>query len=353
MLTINSESSATGFGDAHDLVIGLVNNMPDGALHSTERQFRELLVTAAQGFGVSLRFFSLPGISRAPSARLYVSECYEDVGQLWSTCLDGLIVTGTEPRATSLADEPYWAAFKELIDKAQEHAIPTVWSCLAAHAAVLHLDGVQRRRFGEKLSGVFECTKMAEHEIVADAPSRWHVPHSRHNDLPEQQLVSKGYRILSGSPDVGADMFIREGRSLFIFLQGHPEYDSEALFREYRRDVRRFLAGERDDYPTMPRAYFDRETEAAYAAFQERAMKNRSTDVLQYFPQGSVKFVVAWHESAVWLYGNWLSYLAGRRNRCRHLPASQGGISGPSPERNEGVSGTEAARLRILQNPSA
>src|SRR5215472_712905 len=148
MPTINFESHAAGFGDAHDLVIGLVNNMPDGALHTTERQFRELLVTAAQGFGVSLRFFSLPGVFRAPPAQLYVSECYEDIGRLWSMRLDCLIVTGTEPRAASLAGEPYWAAFTELIDQAQEHAIPTVWSCLAAHAAVLHLDGVSRRRFG-------------------------------------------------------------------------------------------------------------------------------------------------------------------------------------------------------------
>jgi homoserine trans-succinylase len=30
--------------------------------------------------------------------------------------LDGLIVTGTEPKAANFVDEPYWAAFSQLVD---------------------------------------------------------------------------------------------------------------------------------------------------------------------------------------------------------------------------------------------
>jgi homoserine O-succinyltransferase/O-acetyltransferase len=36
-------------------------------------------------------------------------------------------------------------------------------------------------------------------------------------------------------------MFVKYNRSLFVLLQGHPEYDSATLLREYRRDVGRFL----------------------------------------------------------------------------------------------------------------
>jgi len=311
-LTINAPSNESRPSERRQLVIGLVNNMPDAALRITELQFHCLLLAASHDFPICLRLFSLPGIPRGDQAKLYVGQCYEHIRQLWSNRLDGLIVTGTEPRARLLANEPYWPALKQLIDEAEDHDISVVWSCLAAHAAVLRLDGVQRRPLREKLSGVFECSKMGDHQILADSPLRWCVPHSRQNGLPEKALISKGYRILSGSLEVGADIFVKEGRNLFIFLQGHPEYDADALFREYRRDVRRFLAHRRDDYPAMPCGYFDSDTESAFAAFQERAIRDRSSDLLMHFPQASGKLADPWRQPAVHLYGHWLSYLAQR-----------------------------------------
>jgi homoserine O-succinyltransferase/O-acetyltransferase len=316
MPTVDVQSSAVNLRGRDQLVIGIVNNMPDGALHTTERQFHELLFAAAKNFELCLRFFSLPGLPRGHEAQSYVSRCYEDIGKLWSSRLDGLIVTGTEPRASTLTDEPYWSAIKQLVDQAEEHATSTVWSCLAAHAAVLHLDGVQRRLLCEKLSGVFECTKMSPHELVANVPSRWYVPHSRYNDLPEQELLAKGYQILSGSPVVGADIFIRKGRALFVFVQGHLEYDSGALLREYRRDIRRYLAGERDNYPPMPRDYFDFDTQAALLTFRGRAMIDRNADLLLHFPPGSGNLAHSWHEPAVSFYGSWLSHLVRRDDRA-------------------------------------
>jgi homoserine O-succinyltransferase/O-acetyltransferase len=309
MLTVNSSLSAHHLEDPQRLVIGLVNNMPDGALRSTEKQFRLLLQAASPKLAICLRIFSLPGIPRGGDAQSYVKQAYENIRDLWSSDIDGLIVTGAEPRTYSLADEPYWSALADLVEKAESHAISTIWSCLAAHGAVLHIDGIQRHPLREKLSGIFECTKAACHEIVTNAPSRWYVPHSRQNGLSEEALVAKGYRILSSSPQVGADMFVREGRNLFIFLQGHPEYDADALLREYRRDIRRFLTGESENYPQMPRDYFDEETTAEFAAFQQRAMTFRSRDLLQDFPQTTGNLACSWRHSAVRLYGNWLSYL--------------------------------------------
>src|SRR5712675_2088445 len=94
--------------DDDPIVIGLVNNMPDAALQTTERQFRELLFAASQGHVVSLRLFSLPELPRTEAGRSYVSERYADIRDLWTSHFDGLIVTGTEPRAPMLCDEPYW-----------------------------------------------------------------------------------------------------------------------------------------------------------------------------------------------------------------------------------------------------
>jgi len=298
------------------IVIGLVNNMPDAALQTTERQFRELLFAASQNLMVCLRLFSLPELARADAGRSHISEHYEDISQLWASHLDGLIVTGAEPRAPALEDEPYWPSLTKLVDWAEDHAISTVWSCLAAHAAVLHIDGIGRHALREKLSGVFDCMKATDHTIVAGAPSRWRVPHSRYNDLPEEALASRGYCILSRMRGKGADMFVKQRKSLFLFVQGHPEYDPLALLREYRRDIRRFLASERDSYPEMPRNYFDEDAAAALAAFREQARGKRDVDLLPSFPaiaEGSLSR--AWHAPAVRIYANWLSYLVEQRSQ--------------------------------------
>ena len=302
---------------ADPIVIGLVNNMPDTALRTTERQFGELLSAASHNHPIRLRLFSLPEIPRGDAGRAHVSQNHEDINALWTAHLDGLIVTGTEPRAPALPDEPYWPTLTKLIDWSDDHTSSAVWSCLAAHAAVLYIDGIGRQALPEKLSGVFDCRKAVQHPITVGAPSGWRIPHSRYNGLPMDILMSRGYLILSTSPDVGADMFVKQRRSLFLFLQGHPEYDAGALLREYRRDVGRFLAGERDSYPEMPRGYFDDDAASAFAAFRQKALQNRHIDLLSQFPfsEAERKLTHAWRSIAVRIYANWLSYLAERRKQ--------------------------------------
>jgi homoserine O-succinyltransferase len=298
------------------IVIGLVNNMPDAALRTTQRQFYELLSAASDDLTVCLRLFSLPELPREEVGRLLISQSYEDISRLWTSRLDGLIVTGTEPRVAALVDEPYWPTLAKLIDWAEDHTHSTIWSCLAAHAAVLHLDGIPRLPLREKLSGTFDCSKVDDHTIMFRAPSHWRVPHSRYNDLPEDALVSNGYSILSRSLEAGVDIFVKHRGSLFIFLQGHPEYDPGALLREYRRDSARFLAGERDSYPEMPRSYLDDETTAVLAAYRQQALSNPGCDLVSSFPAvAKEKLSYDWRGLATQLYTNWFSYLVEQNSK--------------------------------------
>ena len=295
------------------IVIGLVNNMPDAALRTTERQFCELLSAASDDVAVCLRLFSIPQVPRGEEGRARVQERYEDIGELWTSRLDGLIVSGAEPRAPQLADEPYWPILAQLVDWAEDHGVSVIWSCLAAHAAALHLDGIPRRPLRQKLSGIFDCSRAGDHAIMFRGP-RWRVPHSRYNELPEEALVSAGYRLLSRSEEAGADIFVKEERSLFIFLQGHPEYDPAALLREYRRDSCRFLAGEQSHYPEMPRHYFDDDARIVLAAYREAATSRPDPDLPARFPaieKGRLSW--GWRWPATQLYTNWLTYLVEHR----------------------------------------
>jgi homoserine O-succinyltransferase len=298
------------------LVIALLNNMPDAALETTEQQFGDLLAAAGADYDVRLRLFSFPELLRGEAGRKYVADHYEPIDSLWSGAFDGLIVTGAEPRTPTLPEEVYWPSLTRLVEWATESGTPTVWSCLAAHAAVLHLHGIERRRLGEKISGVFRCVKACETPLVAELPASWSIPHSRLNTLDAEQLVDAGYEIVSFSDDAGADAFILKRGALFVFYQGHPEYDAGALFREYRRDVGRFLAGTMDRYPEMPRGYFDAEPSRAFNAFRARAERQRTRVLLEEFPGRDQRALPAhtWRDVAVRLYSNWLGHLAAQRH---------------------------------------
>ena len=78
------------------LDIGLINNMPDAALESTERQFVELLEAAAGHVVVRLRLLSLPQVPRSEAGREYLQQSYSDIAGLWDSRLDGLIVAAQE-----------------------------------------------------------------------------------------------------------------------------------------------------------------------------------------------------------------------------------------------------------------
>src|SRR5215471_9791670 len=151
--------------DPNCIEIGLVNNMPDKALATTERQFRALLGAAAEGVVVRVRLFALPEVPRSEMGRQHV-DSYADLADLHDHHIDGLIVTGTEPRAANLKEEPYWRRLAALVDWAEDHTYSTVWSCLAAHAAVLRLDGIERRPLGDKCSGVFEYAPVIDHLLT-------------------------------------------------------------------------------------------------------------------------------------------------------------------------------------------
>jgi homoserine O-succinyltransferase/O-acetyltransferase len=305
-------------GDGDPIVVGLVNNMSDAALRTTEQQFRALLSAPLSGLRVCLRPFFMPEIPRSDTVRLHFMQHYEPIDALWESQVDGLIVTGAEPRAEVLTDEPYWDSLTKLVDWAEDHTVSTIWSCLAAHATVHHLDGIDRRLLEKKLSGVYKCRKVADHPILAGIPPQWDVPHSRYNGLPEELLASMGYRVLSTSTKTGADVFVRERGSLFVFLHGHPEYRVDALFREYRRDVIRFLSSEQESYPDLPEGYFDENTAQLLATFRQRAIQQRSMDLIMDLPAhgaANERLPHAWRNVAVRFFANWLSYLGAEGSR--------------------------------------
>lgn len=290
------------------LNIGIVNNMPPAAVRSTERQFQEILTAAARDVPLQISWYRLMGVR---------PDHYRRLDDLWGDDLDGMIVTGAEPKADTLTEEPFWEPLTKTVDWAAQNTSSTIFSCLAAHAAVQHLDGIERCPSDEKVFGVFDSVRIQDHAIVADTDPVWRVPHSRWNGLSEPDLTARGYSVLVKSEAAGVDTFVKQvDQSLFVFMQSHPEYDPTSLMREYHRDVVRFHNGLRDRYPNVPLNYFDSAVVAELEAMRGNPEgQERGRELLD-----QVQLKNDWRSLTIQLYSNWLSYLT-RHSRFAAMEA--------------------------------
>jgi len=298
------------------LNIALINNMPDAALEDTELQFFNLLDDASEDLTVYVKLYSLTGIPRTDRGQRHLNSFYYSLDELWQNQFDGVIITGTEPRQPNLRDEPYWRVLAEVFDWAERNTVSTILSCLAAHASVLHSDGINRHRLPDKQFGVFESRRACDHALMDNIGDRVRFPHSRWNEVREEELSSAGYVVLTKSADAGVDVFVKKKKKgLFVYFQGHPEYGAHTLFKEYRRDIKRFLNRERETYPSMPQGYFDASAARLLTEFQKGAMGDRRQEVVTSFPEEAVLGGLqnGWHATAACVYRNWLQYVVSRK----------------------------------------
>jgi homoserine O-succinyltransferase len=311
-----STATANSVGPGSEtLVIGVINNMPDSALEGTETQFQGLLAAAAGDRSLRLRYSSLPEVPRGPAARARIAARYWPLAMLLADAPDALIVTGTEPKSPSLRDEPYWGRLAEVVEFARTRVLASAWSCLAAHAAVLHLDGIERRRLPAKRFGVFSQRVMKAHGLTNGLDSTIAIPHSRCNDIPLAALAAAGYEVLTQSPAGEADLFVKPGGRLMVFFQGHPEYEPRTLLKEYQRDVSRYITGEYRDYPQAPPGYFNAAACAALDQFERRLRSGGFADPISAFPFSELAASLhsGWAQPAAAIYRNWLDYVAQRK----------------------------------------
>jgi len=303
--------------------IALINNMPDAALEDTELQFFDLLDVASDDLPVLLKLYSLTGVPRSDRGMRHLNSFYFSIDDLWNSQFDAVIMTGTEPHQPSLQQEPYWPTLVNVLEWAERNTVAAVLSCLAAHAGVLHSDGIERHRLSDKQFGVFDFSKVSDHALTDRAEEIISFPHSRWNEVRSDALGSCGYTVLSQSSEAGVDSFVkRKKKSLFVHFQGHPEYSEHTLLKEYRRDIRRFLRRERETYPSMPHGYFGAEATKLLSDFQEAALANPGEEIMAAFPETALVGTLqnTWRSSAACIYGNWLQYVRSRKAEISTFP---------------------------------
>lgn len=297
------------------LTVALVNNMPDSAFVDTEGQFRRAMQAGPERDAVRMELYTIVEIPRSEAIASEIESRYRGLDELWANPPDALIVTGTEPVQVQLHYEPYWPYLARLLEWAAGSVPTTLLSCLAAHASLLLFDGIERVPRPVKCSGVFDgVVQDASDPLATGLPDLVSIPHSRINDVPESALTEAGYRIVvgNGSSDAGWAVAARNhGDGLFVLCQGHPEYATLSLLREYRRDVRRYLFGRGAvPYPRLPEGYLSAESAATLEGFERHAAVSQADppELWASFPYDEIAASIenSWAAPSAKLYANWL-----------------------------------------------
>jgi homoserine O-succinyltransferase len=314
--------------DIRELHIGLLNMMPDAALAATERQFFRLVGESNQIAQFYMHPFTLPALQRSREANAYVERYYETFDQVKAQGLDALIISGANVTQPDLSLEPFWQPLIDIINWAYEHVTSTLCSCLATHAVLQFRYRQKRRHLGFKRWGVYSHRLVdRRHPLVNDVNTRFDVPHSRFNDVSGEQFEAAGLHVLVESESAGVHLAVSEDRFRLVFFQGHPEYDTISLLKEYQREVRRFAAGERADYPPFPQNYFGSRSQAVLEEYHERLLgalaKGSPAPEL---PEGLIVPYLdnTWHDTGEAVINNWVGKVYQLTNIDRRLPFMAG-----------------------------
>ena len=296
--------------EVRELHIGLLNMMPDKALEATERQFFRLVGQSNQIARFYLHPFTLEELQRSREGREHVRKYYKSFGQIRSDGLDALIITGANVVDPALDRQEFWNPLIEVVNWAYDNVTSILCSCLATHAVLQFRYRQRRVALPAKCWGVYSHRVVERsHPLVAGMNTRFDVPHSRFNAVTPQQFAAAGLKVLAQSDEVGVHLAASEDGLRLVFFQGHPEYDANSLFKEYKREVLRYFSGETDAYPPYPDNYFSLQTRAILAEYRDRvaAARDNGGD-LPLFPEQLISPGLdnTWHDSAESVINNWI-----------------------------------------------
>ncbi len=314
--------------DIRELHIGLLNMMPDAALAATERQFFRLIGESNQIAQFYMHPFTLKELARGAEARAYIERYYDTFDTIRRDGLDALIISGANVTQPNLADEPFWRPLREVMDWAFENVTSTLCSCLATHAVLQFRYRQRRYPLGYKRWGVYAHRVVdRRHPLVSDVNTRFDVPHSRYNEISRAQFEAAGLPILVESDVAGVHLAVSEDGFRIVFFQGHPEYDTISLFKEYRREVFRYAHGERPDYPPLIENYFPLRVQAILEEHRDRVVAAKDAGrPIPDLPEALIAPALdnTWHDTAEAVINNWIGKVYQVTNIDRRKPFADG-----------------------------
>lgn len=313
--------------DIREQHIGLLNMMPDAALEATERQFYRLIGNSNPIIQMYVHPFTLSEIPRGEKAQQHIDQYYETFESIKAQGLDALIITGANVIQPILSTEKFWLPLIEVVDWAVENVASTLCSCLATHAVMEAKYHQVRHPLASKRWGVYSHQVIDKHPLVKGINSKFDVPHSRANQIDREQFRKSGAMVLAESAEAGVHLAVCEDGLSLVFFQGHPEYDSVSLLKEYKREVGRYIHGQIDQVPPFPANYFDELTQSVFIEYLEKVTQAKELgNDIPVFPEALIAHKIhnTWHDTGEVIIGKWLGLAYQYTNRNRKLRLMEG-----------------------------
>ncbi len=250
--------------DIRPLDIAVINLMADKI--STERQLALWLGNTM--LQVNLSFVATDSYvesvangrrSRNTPAE-HIRKFYSAFSDVRGRKFDGLIVTGVNALKDRVEQEDFWPDVVDVLKWSTTHAFSSLILCWGAKAALKYFHDIDSLKSEKKLFGLFE------HRLVSDKtglmfgfPDLFPVPVSRWKSPKREDILKvPALEIVADSEEAGPNMLVESEPvdnppALFprrVYILNHPEYETETLGAEYRRD--RSL----DPSCPLPRHYF-------------------------------------------------------------------------------------------------
>jgi len=228
--------------DIRPLQIGLLNLMPNKI--KTETQFARLI--GATPLQVELTLVRIGNHKAKNTSEDHLIAFYQTWEEVKHRKFDGFIVTGVNALKERVSDEDIWPEVQQILRWTETNVLSSLFLCWGAKAALKHFHDVESIKGKQKLFGLFE------HRLISDKtgllfgfPDVFQVPVSRwKNPRREDILKHEKLEIVADSEEAGPNMMVESapydrGRFLYprrVYILNHPEYDTETLGVEYRRD---------------------------------------------------------------------------------------------------------------------
>ena len=283
----------------NELHIGLLNLMPDAALEATERQFIRLLASDNQTL-VNVYPTTVDAESRSDYSKKYIDQHYNAIKDFMSRDYDGLIISGANPSQADMTQESFWEPLIEVMEWAEQNTNSILCSCLATHALMK-----------AKSWGVFPHRILhPDHPLMENITDGFNGPHSHYYDISIEEIEETNLKILAVNDRAGFFLLATQESDLILF-QGHPEYDDKSLLKEYEREIKNYLSGQRSDYPEVPENYFSNLTVSRLDEEKKNILDNKEFNS---FDNSALEDIdLGWIETGNTLYKNWLSLLSKRK----------------------------------------
>ncbi len=260
--------------DIRPLKLLILNLMPTKIVTETQL-LRKLSNTPLQIYVELLHTASYQGHYTDAS---HLDSFYTTFDAIRENKYDGMIITGAPVENMDFTEVDYWPELTDIMEWSKTHVHSTLHICWGAQAGLFYHYGIPKRSLEQKLFGVFEHVVLKPSSpLFRGFDDRFYVPHSRYTEVWEEDIRAREeLEVLSTSEEAGV-FAVKTQDSRQFFITGHPEYDPDTLYKEYRRDVDKGL-------PIAVPAH--------------------------YFPDNDPQKppIVRWRSAAQLLYTNWLNY---------------------------------------------